>query len=813
MANTIQIKRSTGTTAPTNLAVGELAHTQGTGTQGNGGDRLYIGEGSNVQEVIGGKYFTDLLDHVHGTLTASSGVITDSANRLSGVIVGNNATAGGTVHFREGTNNGNKSLILTGAANVGAADLTLTLPTATDTLVGKATTDTLTNKSISLGTNTVTMSKAQLNTALTDATIATLTGTETMSGKTLTTPTVNAGVLLKNGASSAGYADFYEDSDNGSNRVRLIGPASTADVSVILPAASDTLVGKATTDTLTNKTIDSAGNTLTLDLGEGTLTGTIGEFNTALQSESFATLGGTETISGVKTFSGNPVITEIDSGSTITLDAATDIHLNADGGDIFLQDDSATFGSLNSNSGNLIVKSGTTTAATFTGANLVLAGTLGSGAITSTGNVTSGAAFVIGGSSVDGTELGILDGATVTTAELNKLASATVTTAEINILDGDTSASSVGVIDADTVIMNDGGTMKQVAVTDLSAYFDDEITAMPNLITTAATTVGALDSGSITSGFTSIDVGAGAITTTGVVTGGSVVADNVTVNGNTISTTNSNGDLVISPHGSGDIDADSSKIINLTDPTQAQDAATKAYVDATKQGLDVKDSCRVATTANITIATALNNGDTLDGVTLANDDRILVKNQSTGSENGIYVVSASPARATDFDASSEVTSGLFTFVEEGTVNSDSGWVLTTDGAITLGTTATAYTQFSGAGQITAGAGLTKTANTIDAVGTASRITVNADTIDIHASYVGQTSIVTLGTVGTGVWQGTTVAVGYGGTGLASFTTGNIMYASGSTTISKLAPVADGILIMNAGGTAPTWSTAIDGGTF
>ena len=72
MANTIQIKRSTGTTAPTNLAVGELAHTQGTGTQGNGGDRLYIGEGSNVQEVIGGKYFTDLLDHVHGTLTASS---------------------------------------------------------------------------------------------------------------------------------------------------------------------------------------------------------------------------------------------------------------------------------------------------------------------------------------------------------------------------------------------------------------------------------------------------------------------------------------------------------------------------------------------------------------------------------------------------------------------------------------------------------------------------------------------------------------------------------------------------------------------
>jgi phage-related tail fiber protein len=177
------------------------------------------------------------------------------------------------------------------------------------------------------------------------------------------------------------------------------------------------------------------------------------------------------------------------------------------------------------------------------------------------------------------------------------------------------------------------------------------------------------------------------------------------------------------------VSLNSQKITNLADPANAQDAATKAYVDATKQGLDVKDSVRAATTASIT----LSGTQTVDGVSLVAGDRVLVKDQSTGSANGIYVVVSGGAwtRAADFDTSAKVTSGAFTFVEEGTANADSGWVLTTDGAVTLGTTALAFTQFSGAGQITAGAGLTKTGNTLD-VGTASasRIVVNADSIDL-----------------------------------------------------------------------------------
>ncbi len=116
------------------------------------------------------------------------------------------------------------------------------------------------------------------------------------------------------------------------------------------------------------------------------------------------------------------------------------------------------------------------------------------------GNVDISGTITIGSAGISETELEVLDGLTVTTAE-------------VNILDGDTSATSTTVADADRVVLNDNGTMVQVAVTDLAAYFDDEITAMPNLVTTAATTVGALNSGSITSGFGNIDNGSSTFNT------------------------------------------------------------------------------------------------------------------------------------------------------------------------------------------------------------------------------------------------------------------------------------------------------------
>lgn len=184
-----------------------------------------------------------------------------------------------------------------------------------------------------------------------------------------------------------------------------------------------------------------------------------------------------------------------------------------------------------------------------------------------------------------------------------------------------------------------------------------------------------------------------------------------------------------------DLSINSHKLTNVTDPTSAQDAATKNYVDSVVQGLDVKQSCRVASTATVTIS---NPGTaSFDGVTLSNGDRILLKNQSTASQNGIYVFNGSGSamtRATDADASSEVTSGMYVWIEEGTTNADTGWILTTDGAIALGSTSLTFTQFSGAGQITAGNALTKTGNTLDVAVDNTTIEISGDALQLKSPY-------------------------------------------------------------------------------
>ncbi len=236
---------------------------------------------------------------------------------------------------------------------------------------------------------------------------------------------------------------------------------------------------------------------------------------------------------------------------------------------------------------------------------------------------------------------------------------------------------------------------------------------------------------------------------------------------------------------SSDFDINSQKLINVATPTSANDAANKAYVDSIAQGIDIRASVRVATTANIT----LSGTQTIDGVAVIAGDRVLVKAQTAGADNGIYVVAAGAwARATDADANAEVTAGMFTFVEEGTANADTGWVLTTDNPITLGTTALTFTQFTGAGAITAGNGLTKTGSTIDVVSGNGGIVANAN--DITLTLNG--SSLNVGASGLKITDGTPgqVMIGTTTTGAATFTTlsGDVSSISGAGAVTLAATV-------------------------
>ncbi len=179
--------------------------------------------------------------------------------------------------------------------------------------------------------------------------------------------------------------------------------------------------------------------------------------------------------------------------------------------------------------------------------------------------------------------------------------------------------------------------------------------------------------------------------------------------------------------------------VTVGTPTADGHAATKLYVDNVAAGVNPHAAVRVATTANIT----LSGTQTIDGIAVVAGDRVLVKDQTTASQNGVYIAAAGAwTRATDFDGnpSSEVTTGDLVFVDLGTTWADTSWVVVTSNPITVGTTAITFSLFSRAGDLTAGAGLTKTGNTIN-IGTASasRIVVNADTIDLASTGVGNST--------------------------------------------------------------------------
>ena len=286
-------------------------------------------------------------------------------------------------------------------------------------------------------------------------------------------------------------------------------------------------------------------------------------------------------------------------------------------------------------------------------------------------------------------------------------------------------------------------------VTDNNVEIQANTLTNANLSGSAAISNANLANPTITLGSSTLTLGA---TTTDIDGLTSLVVDDITINGQTLSTTAGNKDISLQPHGTGTVIVPA----GYKDRAgfQSGSLATKEYVDEVATGLDVKDSVRMGTTANLSAtynngvsgvgATLTNSGSqaalSLDGINAAQGDRVLVKNQTNLEENGIYTVTTVGdgstnwvlTRATDADENAELTGGAFCFVESGTDNADNGYVFTHAGQPTMGTTDLPVSQFSGAGQIIAGAALSKVGNQMDVEVDNSSIEVNSDQLRVKA---------------------------------------------------------------------------------
>jgi hypothetical protein len=407
------------------------------------------------------------------------------------------------------------------------------------------------------------------------------------------------------------------------------------------------------------------------------------------------------------------------------------------------------------------------------------------------GNVDISGTITIGSAGISETELEVLDGLTVTTTE-------------VNILDGDTSATSTTVADADRVVLNDNGTMVQVAVTDLAAYFDDEITAMPNLVTTAATTVGALNSGSITSGFGSIDTGSSTITTTGLITGGSLDIDDVVINGSTIGHTDDT-DLITVANGIVTVAGEISVTTLDIGGTNVTATATELNLLDGVSGLVQADFTKLA--AVDATATELNimDGDTsASSTTLADADRVVVNDAGTMKQVALTDFE------TYFESALDTLSNVTTVgtLDSGAISSGFGNIdvgssnLTATGTISLGATSFNDNAITNVGDIAL--------DSISADGTDINVAVSDNSATAFTIKQGSDNYLVIDTanssesvsIGTGI-SGTAISIGHGTSETTVndnlTVTGDLTVNGATTTVDTTnTTVKDNLLELNSG---------------
>lgn len=760
MASSVKIKRSETSGNPAVLGQGELAYSALTDNGSNGGDRLYIGTGTETSGnavnhvVIGGKYFTDKLDHIPGILTANSAIIVDVNNKIDNLKVDNLDIDGNTISSTNANGNialspnGSGSVVLDGQSwpqtsgtngqylktDGGGQTSWSSLPPSDFTIAGDTGSDLF-----STGGTLNFIGADAIDTAVTDDTV-------TISIKDASNTT--------KGAASFNNIDFS---------------VTAGAVSINNEAIQDIVGAMVSTNTETGIVVSYDDVTGKLDFAVN-----------------------------------NPVITisgDVDGTATITNLGNTTIDVTLD----TVNSNVGTFGSSSSVPVVTVNAKGLVTAVSTAGisTSFTIAADAGTPDVFNNGETLS----IVGGEGIDT----VISGATNT----------------ITISGEDATDSNKGIAKFN------------------SANF--AVTSGDVIIKDAGVTNAKLVNSSVTVGSSNVALGATITSLAGLT---EVQVDNININGNSVTATDVNGSIVLVPNGIGVVDVTDSRITGVASPVNANDATNKAYVDNAITGLTFKTAVNLLANTNV-VLTGSSGTLVIDGhaqlVAADTGYRILLINQTTNSENGIYSYSDNGTtytltRSTDADTYQEIE-GAAVFVLEGNVYGQTGW---TETNYTLTSFAgQTWVQFSGSGAYVAGEGLTLTGTTFDvgagngitvtanavslsasvagdglthsagvinAVGTSNRISVSADAIDIASTYAGQTSITTLGTITTGTWSADTIATTKGGTGLTSYTTGDILYSNSTNSLAKLSIGTNGKVLQVNGSGIPVWAD-IDGGTY